>query len=177
MKICLNYYHECCFIKWTKSQHFHYCTDFWFSWITFNQFQFIFYFCITWLTNSSFSYVQSPHLNITAEEENIDGPRHYYFGSLMGIVASVSRAAIFVSVRKLCKNSSSSSTMLITFQNAFWALLVNLVWGLFYGETQFAKLLSKLWKRIWKVCQTLKNLAIQVKYKFCVFLLPHSSQS
>ena len=68
----------------------------------------------------------------------------------MGIIAAIGRATVYVIFRKLSQNQSSSSIMLTTFHHAFWALLVNLAWGLFYGESQilssnFFLISSRIW--------------------------------
>ena len=55
----------------------------------------------------------------------------------MGMVASVSRAALFVCTKKLCQNKSSSSANLLTFHMSFTSLLFNLAWAVMVEDIRF----------------------------------------
>ena len=85
--------------------------------------------------------------------------RNYYFGSLMGMVAAVSRAAVFVCTRKLCQNKSSSSANLLTFHLSFSSLLFNLAWAGIAGETQiFSGQIFLISSRTWILYLTIAVL-------------------
>ena len=85
---------------------------------------------------NTYSFFSSSDQSIVDKEK--DGEtRNYYFGALMGTVAAVSRAAVFVCTRKLCQNKSSSSANLLAFHLSFTSLLLNLAWAFMAGETQF----------------------------------------
>ena len=95
-----------------------------------------------------FVFVSSLENNREADDEY----QNYYFGALMGIIASVSRAFVFVSTRKLCQNKTSSSPILLTFHMSVTSLLFNLSWGLVIGDSGiFSGSLFSLSGRVWLV--------------------------
>ena len=76
-------------------------------------------------------------MNVTNDEgrEVVEESQNYYFGAVMGLVAALSRAFVFVCTKKLCQNKTSNSPILITFHMSLTSLLFNLFMGMISQDT------------------------------------------